>query len=409
METGPAPRLTASHALWERARRVLPGGMYGHQNGAALGDGHPRFLARAERARVWDVDGNEYVDWMCAYGPMILGYGHPAVEAAVAEQVAMGDCLPLPGPRMVELAERLVALTPRGDFVVFGKNGADATSWAVDVARAHTGRPRIVRVRGAYHAARPWALPHLPGVPTHYREDLLEFAWNDLDGLRACFEAHAGEVAVVMATPFDHQTGAAPAPGFFDGLRALCDRHGALFAMDDVRAGFRFHLGGSCEHWGAAPDLICYSKAIANGHPLSAALAREPLRAAAERIYFTGSFFFASGAFAAALATLEVLERTDAIGHIRRIGGLLVDGLAEQARRHGVPLLPTGEAAMPVIRFADDPERGRIRRWCSIVTRGGAYAHPSHNWFVSAAHAEEDVARTLGATERAFGVVAAEG
>ncbi len=257
----------------------MPGGVYGHQNGAALGEGHPRFLARAERARVWDVDGNEYVDWMCAYGPMILGYGHPAVESAVAEQVAAGDCLPLPGPRMVELAERLVALTPRADLVVFGKNGADATSWAVDVARAHTGRPRIVRARGAYHAARPWALPHLPGVPAHHRDDLLEFAWNDLDELRACFAAHPGEIAVVMTTPFDHQTGAAPAPGFFAGLRALCDEHGALFAMDDVRAGFRFHLGGSCEHWGAAPDLICYSKAIANGHALSAALAREALRA----------------------------------------------------------------------------------------------------------------------------------
>ena len=129
METPPA-RLAASHALWERARRVMPGGIYGHQNGAALGDGHPRFLVRAERSRVWDVDGNEYVDWMFAYGPMILGYGHPAVEAAVAEQLAGGDCLPLPGPRMVELAERLVALTPRADFAVFGKNGADATSWA---------------------------------------------------------------------------------------------------------------------------------------------------------------------------------------------------------------------------------------------------------------------------------------
>ena len=211
--------------------------------------------------------------------------------------------LALPGPRMVELAERLVALTPRADLVVFGKNGADATSWAVDVARAHTGRPRIVRARGAYHAARPWALPHLPGVPAHHREELLEFGWNDLDELRACFAAHPGEIAVVMTTPFDHQTGAAPAPGFFAGLRALCDEHGALFAMDDVRAGFRFHLGGSCGHWGAEPDLICYSKAIANGHALSAALAREPLRAAAERIYFTGSFFFASGAFAAALAT----------------------------------------------------------------------------------------------------------
>ena len=149
----PPPRLAASHALWERARRVMPGGVYGHQNGAALGEGHPRFLARAERSRVWDVDGNEYVDWMCAYGPMILGYGHPAVEAAVAEQLAGGDCLPLPGPRMVELAERLVALTPRADFAVFGKNGADATSWAVDVARAYrpaADRPRAGRLsRGA--------------------------------------------------------------------------------------------------------------------------------------------------------------------------------------------------------------------------------------------------------------------
>ncbi len=364
METPPA-RLAASHALWERARRVMPGGVYGHQNGAALGDGHPRFLARAERSRVWDVDGNEYVDWMCAYGPMILGYGHPAVEAAVAEQLAGGDCLPLPGPRMVELAERLVALTPRADFAVFGKNGADATSWAVDVARAHTGRPRIARVRGAYHAARPWALPHLPGVPAHYRDDLLEFAWNDLDELGALFAAHPGEIAVVMTAPFDHLTGAAPAPGFFAGLRALCDAHGALFAMDDVRAGFRFNLGGSCEHFGAAPDLICYSKAIANGHALSAGLAREALRPAAERIYFTGSFFFASGAFAAALATLDVLARTDAIARIQRTGAAPL----RRPRRAGAAPRRPPDAGGPA-RHAGDPLRRRSR----------APAHPPLVW-----------------------------
>ena len=355
MET-PPPRLAASHALWERARRVMPGGVYGHQNGAALGEGHPRFLARAERSRVWDVDGNEYVDWMCAYGPMILGYGHPAVEAAVAEQLAGGDCLPLPGPRMVELAERLVALTPRADFAVFGKNGADATSWAVDVARAHTGRPRIARVRGAYHAARPWALPHLPGVPAHYRDELLEFAWNDLDELGALFAAHPGEIAVVMTAPFDHLTGAAPGPGFFAGLRALCDAHGALFAMDDVRAGFRFNLGGSCEHFGAAPDLICYSKAIANGHALSAGLAREALRAAAERIYFTGSFFFASGAV------------RGGAGHPRRPGP---DGRdrAHPADRRAPQRRPDRAGAAPPrpvaaggpARHAADPLRGRSR------------------------------------------------
>ncbi|MGH7317346.1 MAG: aminotransferase class III-fold pyridoxal phosphate-dependent enzyme, partial [Candidatus Rokuibacteriota bacterium] len=122
----------------------------------------------------------------------------------------------------------------------------------------------------------------------------------------------------------------------------------------------------------------------------------------------TGSFFFASGAFAAALATLAVLEQTDAIARIQRIGALLVEGLGEQARRHGVPLLPCGQPAMPVIRFADDPERRRIRRWCSLATEGGAYAHPGHNWFVSAAHTTADVTRTLEATERAFRTLAAE-
>ena len=400
--------LAESHALWARARRVMPGGVYGHQNGAAHGEMHPRFLARGEGSRVWDVDGNEYVDWMCAYGPMILGYGHPAVEAAVAEQLGAGACLPLPGPRMVELAERLVALTPRADLVVFGKNGADATSWAVDVARAHTGRPCIARVAGAYHGARPWTMPGLPGVPAHYRDELLEFAWNDLESLRALFATHPGEIAVVMTTPFDHTTGTIAADGFFAGVRKLCDTHGAVFAMDDVRAGFRFDLRGSCEYFGAAPDVICYSKAIANGHALSAALAREALRPAAERVYFTGSFFFSSGAFAAALATLDVLARTDAIARIHRVGTLLVDGLVSQAKQYGIPLLPTGPAAMPVIRFADDPDRARTRRWCGLVTERGAYAHPAHNWFVSAAHTEADVERTLEATDPAFQAVASQ-
>jgi glutamate-1-semialdehyde 2,1-aminomutase len=242
----------------------------------------------------------------------------------------------------------------------------------------------------------------MPGAPAHHREELLEFPWSDPGALEALFRAHPGEIAVVMTTPFDHGTGAAPPPGFFDRVRSLCDEHGAVFAMDDVRAGFRFHMGGSCERFGAAPDVICYSKAIANGHPLSAALAREALRPAAERVFFTGSFFFASGAFAAALATLDVLASTDAIERIHRIGRLLIEGLSEQARRHGVELLPPGQPPMPVIRFANDPDRRLIRRWCNLATERGVYAHPSHNWFVSAAHTETDVAKTLEATETAF-------
>ena len=245
-------------------------------------------------------------------------------------------------------------------------------------------------------------------MPAHYREDLVEFAWNDLDGLGRLFEAHRVKIAVVITAPFDHVTGSEPAPGFFKGVRALCDAHGAVFAMDDVRAGFRFHLGGSCEYFGAAPDVICYSKAIANGHPLVGDA--RPRGAAPRRRarLLHGLVLLRERRFAAALATLETIESTDAIARIHHIGRLLADGLADQAARHGMAMLAPGPAAMPVIRFADDPDRALTRRWCGLVTAGRAYAHPTQNWFVSAAHTEEDVARTLEATEAAFRALAAD-
>lgn len=399
--------LSQSAALWARAQRVIPRGVYGHQNAESHGALHPRFLARGAGSRVWDVDGNEYVDWMCAYGPMILGYRNAAADRAVAEQMELGDTLSLPGEPMVAYAEQIVARTVGMDWVVFGKNGADVTSWAVDTARAHTRRAKVVKVRNAYHGARPWTIPQLPGVPAHHRDELIEVAWNDVERLRELFASEGDAIACVILSPYDHQLHHAelPSPEWFPTVRELCDAHGVVFVMDDVRAGFRFDLGGSHVHFGAQPDLVCYSKAIANGYALSAGLGVERLREAAESIFFTGSFFFQSSAFAAATATLAELERTDAIATIDRIGRLLIDGIEAQAESYGAPLVSTGPPPMPSFNFRDDPDHARFVRWCDVATSHGAYLHPGHNWFVSAAHTEDDVDLTLRATAKAFEAV----
>jgi glutamate-1-semialdehyde 2,1-aminomutase len=402
-------RLSASEALWERAQRVIPRGVYGHQNGSTHGGHHPKFIARAEGSHFWDVDGNEYVDWMCSYGPMILGYRNPAVDAAVREQMELGDTLSLPGEPMVAYAEQLVARTQGMDWAIFGKNGADATSWAVDTARAHTERSVVVKAKTAYHGARPWTIPQMTGVPAHHRDELIEVVWNDVDGLRAAFAERGEEIACVILSPYDHQPHEShlPGEGWFETVRSLCDEHGAIFIMDDVRAGFRFDLGGSHVRFGAEPDLVCYSKAIANGYALSAGLGRAALREAAEKIFFTGSFFFQSSSFAAASATLAEMERTDALTQIDRIGQLLIDGLEAQAESHGLSFVSTGPTAMPSFHFGDDPEHTMYFEWCDLATEQGAYLHPNHNWFVSAAHSEADIDLTLRATDQAFAAIAA--
>jgi len=400
--------LVKGEALWQRAERVIPRGVYGHQNAGTHGARHPKFLARGEGSRVWDVDGNEYVDWMCGYGPMVVGYRNPVVDRAVAEQMELADTMSLPGEPMVEHAEMLVARTEGMDWAIFAKNGADATSWAIDTARAQTGKSKIVKGRDAYHGARPWTIPALPGAPSHHREELLEVAWNDVDGLRSIFAEHGDDIAGVILSPYDHQPhdSVLPAPGWFDAVRELCDSHGAVFVMDDVRAGFRFDLGGSHVAFGAKPDLVCYSKAIANGYALSAGLGVGALRPAAEKMYLTGSFFFQNSSFAAAKATMEELEQSDAIATIHRIGQLLIDGLEAQAESFGLPFVSTGPAAMPSFKFNDDLKHALFHEWCDLATEHGAYLHPAHNWFVSAAHTEEDVDLTLRATEQAFAAVA---
>lgn len=403
-------RYRESEALLARARRVVPGGITGHQAPRQLVPGaYPWFFVRGEGARLWDVDGHEYVDLVCSYGPIVLGHNHPVVDEAARRQAERGRCFNGPAPVMVELAERLVAVTPWAAWAVFAKNGSDVCTWAVQVARHATGRRKVLMAEGSYHGGHAWCAPVANGMTPEDRAHVVRFRYNDLASVDAALSAHEGDVAAIIVTPFRHDTHRdqeLPAPDFLPGLRARCDRLGACLVLDDVRAGFRLHLGGSGEYFGVQPDLACYSKAIANGYPLSACLGREALRDAAKRVFFVGTYWSAPVPMAAALACLAELERTDAIAHMERMGTKLREGLVRQAAAHGLSVRPSGPPAIPFLTFADDPEFERSRRFAAACAAHGVYLHPHHNWFLSAAIGERETARVLDATEEAFRAVA---
>lgn len=395
--------------LFERATQVIPAGIYGHHSPAIRTPGvTPYYAARGEGTRFWDVDGNEFLDWMCAYGPMILGYNHPKVEAAAARQRQEGDCLSLPSPRAVELAERLVRLTPFADWFVFGKNGSDMTTWATQVARAHTGRDKIIMVQGTYHGKDAWCTPGHAGLTPGDRESILTFRWNDLSGLRLLAERHRGSVAGIIMTPYHFPNwwdNELPAPGFWQAVRALCDEEGIVLILDDVRTCFRLHMGGSGEYFGFQPDLAAYCKAIANGYPLSACGGRAELKTAASKVFLTGSYWFNAVPMAAALATLDELEASDGVARMFEIGQMLCNGLTECAASHGLQLTCSGHPSMPFVRFANDDDLYRNQVWCGEMTKRGIFVHPHHNWFVSVAHTEADVRRTVDVADEAFAIV----
>jgi len=397
---------TRSQNLFERAARVVPNGIYGPMSPAFLVPGHyPYFFQRGAGSHVWDVDGNEYIDYMCSYGPIVLGHCHPKVEAAVAAQQQAGNCFNGPGSAFVELAERLVDLTPFADWALFAKNGSDVVTWSLLVAREHTSRPKIVMADGTYHGTDAWCTPLTAGTTPADRAEILTFKYDDLADLQRVVAAHHEQIAGIIVTPFRHEAfhdQEMPGTGFHQGVRELCDAHGIVFILDDVRAGFRLHLGGSLEGLGVRPDIASYCKAIANGYPLSASVGREFLRPAAERVFLAGTFFMSAVPMVAALATLEELAASGAIQHMWHVGTLLGRGLEDQARAHGLPINVTGPPAIPFMSFADDPDFERNRWFCAACAARGVYFHPHHNWFLSAAHTEEDIARTLDVTDAAF-------
>jgi glutamate-1-semialdehyde 2,1-aminomutase len=400
---------TADQKLRARARRVIPGGMYGHMRAEGLPAGYPQFFARGEGCHVWDVDGRRYVDFMCSWGPNILGHKHPRVNEAALRQMEAGDLLNGPTERMVELAERLVRLVTHADWALFSKNGTDATTTCVTLARAATGRRKILAARGAYHGAVPWCTPHPLGVTAEDRAHLVEYVYNDIASLEAAVEKAGPDIAGVIASAFRHDYGfdqELPNADFARRARELCDEAGAMLILDDVRAGFRLTLHGSWDLVGVKPDLGAWSKAIANGHALAAVTGNERVRDAASRLFVTGSFWCGAVPMAAAIATLDELERIDGPGIMRERGQRFRDGIAAQAAKAGVGVRQSGPVQMPTILFDGDVNFAKGERFCLEALARGVYLNPRHNMFLSTAHTNADIDYALEATQAAFDVLA---
>ena len=403
------PSYPESMTLFNRAERVIPGGIYGHMSpAAALPLELPYFAQRAKGCRYWDVDGNEFIDYMCAYGPIVLGYNHPEVEEAAQRQAKDGNCFNHPAPVMVELAEKLVSLVDFADWTVFGKNGSDMTTWATLVAREYTQRKKILRIQGSYHGAHAWCTPGHGGLIEEDRMNVHTFEWNDLEDFQWVMKKFRNQVACVIVTPFHHPAfGDSELPGvdFLQEIEKSCRKEGIVLILDDIRAGFRLHLGGSHRFFNFEPDIICFSKAMGNGYPISAALGRKELNVAASNVFLTGSFWNSAVPMAASLACIKILERENLIDHMRDMGDMLTQELHRLAEKHGLLISVSGPSTVPFMSFANEKNFFRSQCFSAECARRGVFFHPHHNWFICAAHEEKDIRQTLGIADQAFSVV----
>ena len=404
-----------SRAWFDRALNVIPSGVYGH-----LGPSEGLFLplekwplisSRAEGTYFWDMDGNRYLDFMCAYGPNVLGYGDADVDRAAMEQLKVGNCTTAPSYKMVECAEMLVDTVACADWAFFMKNGTDATTFANLTARAATGRKKTIFLRGYYHGNQPWAMKaDYPGILPEEVANNIVVPWFDLTALEQAWDAAKGDVAALIAQPYDHGN-------FFDNrcataeywaaIREFCTKHGIVLIIDDVRAGFRLDLAGSDHYYGFKADIICFCKALANGYNMSAACGVESLRAAASSLSYTGSYWMSAEPFAACLATMEKLKKLDAPKLFRQLGTELTDGLAAAGKTHGFDLKVSGEPALFYLRITNDDSLMLHQEWVAECVSRGLFITSHHNHFINAALTHEDIALAIDIADDAFSVVAA--
>lgn len=401
---------TQDEALRARALKVIPNGMYGHESVRLLPPSFPQFFSKAAGAYIWDADGNRYLDFMCAYGPSLLGYGDARVEAAARAQAELGDTLTGPSPVMVDLAETLVSMVDHADWAMFCKNGTDATTMAMSTARAQTGKRIVLVAKGAYHGAAPWCTPVPAGTLPADRAHIHTYVYNDVASLTAAVAEAGDDLAAVFASPFRHDAfidQEMPDPDYARAARALCDKAGAMLIVDDVRAGFRLARGSSWTALGVQPDLSSWGKCFANGHPISALLGSNSCREGAGALYATGSFWLSAVPMAAALETLRIIRETDYLEHSIRLGERLRSGLDAAAVGSSLAFRQTGPVQMPQILFADDPDFRIGYAWAEEMLARGVYMHPWHNMFLCAAMTEADIDLAIEAAAASLRAVAA--
>ena len=412
------------HELLQKAERYLPGACLGMM---ALPPDLRMVMVRGQGAKVHDAAGREYLDYMLGSGPLLLGHAHPEVVEAVRRQAALGSTYFALNEPAILLAEQLVEAVPCGEAVRFQTTGSEATFAALRLARAATGRDRVLKFEGGWHGGHdlgqlsaapagahpyPDALPDCDGIPAGVSRDVLVAPFNDLAATEGIIEQHHRELAAVIVEPL--QRSLRPEPGFLEGLRTITSRHGIVLVFDEIVTGFRLAWGGAQERYGVVPDLACLGKVIGGGYPVSAVVGKkELLRQADPGQKGRGKFCFLSGtltgnpiACAAGLATLAVMRRPGAYDRLHALGERLARGLRRAGDDAGVPLQVLGDGPVLQVYFTEQQtlrnhrdlltaDRNRAVRFGHELIRRGIYCTPGGKLYLSLAHSDDDVDRTI--------------
>ena len=407
MKSADKLNLKKSTELLKQAKELTPGGMLGIRRPYNFVEGeYPIFIEKGYGGHIVDVDGNDYIDMLCSYGPIILGYVEDEINNAAIEQMQKGFCFSLVQKLQNDLEQKLIELIPCAEMVVLAKTGSDVTTMAIRAARGYTGKDKVLRC--GYHGWHDWCVEHKGGVPEEVSKLTIEFEYGDLDELRSKLEENKGEVACIIITPVGHPLAKdviTPPEGYLESVRKLADEHNAVLVFDEIRTGFRAALGGAGQRYGVVPDLATFGKAMANGYPISALVGKEKVMQVMEKDVFISSTFFPNSLeMAASLKCIEILERENVIESIWERGEVFLEKLNEIKEKHNAPITVSGIPPMPFITFdkADDKYKARRTEFYTQTIRKGLFVQPYHHWYICHRHTEEDLNYALKCIDEAM-------
>jgi len=402
-------RLENTERLYQEALDLVPGAILGIRRPYNFVPGeYPIFFDSARGGRVKDVDGNEYIDMLCAYGPIIIGHREEEIDNAVVKQIReKGFCFSLTQAIQNDLATKMRELIPCCEKTVFVKTGSDATTASVRIARAYTEKEKIIRC--GYHGWHDWCVEVKGGIPPKLYEDVHEVEYNDLDQLEDMLKEIGNKTAAVIITPLGHPLARKveyPKPGYLEGVKELTHKYGAVLIYDEIRTGFRVSLGGAQKKFGVTPDLATFGKAMANGYSISAVVGkREIMDVLVDKVFLSSTFFPNSLAQVAAMKTIEILERDNVLEVVQQKGKGFGERVSKIIEDSGIPAEFSGAPWMPYITFIPDEEK-RYKKYrnefYTQLIRRKVFLQPYHHGYIAFRHTEEDLEYVANSIAEAF-------